>query len=153
DVGVRIVPNRQAIRGDVSQVDVSYLDASGHEIWDDYPDLDGSAQTGYFKPLPAARTHQVITFRCFPPLHAASLRIRLQPSRSGRAATIANSVLVAAQKRGLSVVVPVYRAEAFIGRLLRSLAEQTLGRAHFEAIFVINGPPDGSGAIIDAWAH
>ena len=153
NVGARIVPKRAAIRGDAGQVEISYLDASGHAIVGDYPDLEGSADTGYRKSLPLARTFQFITFRLFPPPDATRMQLAFRASPSNPSATIGNSVLVAAQRRGLSVVVPVHREEERIGRLLRSLGEQTLGREHFEVIFVINGPSDGSATIIDAWAQ
>ncbi|MDI1460071.1 glycosyltransferase [Catellatospora sp. KI3] len=50
---------------------------------------------------------------------------------------------------GISVVMPSYRGEAHIGRALASLAAQTLDPALFEVIVVLNGPPDGTRAVLD----
>jgi hypothetical protein len=50
---------------------------------------------------------------------------------------------------GISVVVPSYRGRHHIERCLRSLAGQTLDRARYEVIVVLNGPPDGTREVID----
>ena len=50
----------------------------------------------------------------------------------------------------ISVVVPVYRVEAYLDRCLRSITEQTY--RNLEIILVDDGSPDRSGAICDAWA-
>ncbi len=51
----------------------------------------------------------------------------------------------------ISVIVPVYRVEAYLDRCLISIAGQTYSR--LEIILVDDGSPDRSGAICDAWAE
>lgn len=51
----------------------------------------------------------------------------------------------------ISVIVPVYKAEAFIARCVDSILSQTL--PEFEMILVDDGSPDGSGAICDEYAR
>ncbi len=50
----------------------------------------------------------------------------------------------------LSVIVPVYRAEAFLNECVDSLLGQTL--RDMEIILVDDGSPDGSGAIMADYA-
>ncbi len=50
----------------------------------------------------------------------------------------------------ISVIVPVYKVEAYLDQCIRSIAEQTYG--NLEILLVDDGSPDGSGAICDAWA-
>ena len=50
----------------------------------------------------------------------------------------------------ISVIVPVYRVEAYVERCLASLAAQTW--PHMEVIMIDDGSPDGSGRICDGWA-
>ena len=50
----------------------------------------------------------------------------------------------------VSVIVPVYKAEAYLHRCVDSLLAQTL--AEFELLLVDDGSPDGSGAICDGYA-
>ncbi len=50
----------------------------------------------------------------------------------------------------ISVIVPVYRVEAYLDRCLRSITEQTY--RNLEIILVDDGSPDRSGDICDAWA-
>ena len=50
----------------------------------------------------------------------------------------------------ISVIVPVYRVEAYVERCLASLAAQTW--SHMEVIMIDDGSPDGSGRICDGWA-
>ena len=45
---------------------------------------------------------------------------------------------------GVSVVIPMYRAERYVHRLVEMLGRQTLDRELFEVIFIVNGPPDGT---------
>lgn len=50
----------------------------------------------------------------------------------------------------ISVIVPVYKAEAFLHRCVDSILAQTF--TDFELILVDDGSPDGSGAICDEYA-
>jgi glycosyltransferase involved in cell wall biosynthesis len=54
--------------------------------------------------------------------------------------------------RGVSVVVPAYRAVTRIDRCLETIAEQTLDREKFEALVVLNGPDDGARERIELFA-
>jgi glycosyltransferase involved in cell wall biosynthesis len=45
---------------------------------------------------------------------------------------------------GVSVITPTHRGEARIGRLLASIARQTLPQSLFEIIVITNGPDDGT---------
>ena len=58
--------------------------------------------------------------------------------------TMGNELLV-------SVIVPVYNAERFVGRCIESIVGQTYG--HIEVILVDDGSTDGSPAICDQWAE
>lgn len=51
----------------------------------------------------------------------------------------------------ISVIVPVYKAEAFIDRCVESILAQTF--KNFELILVDDGSPDNSGAICDSYAR
>lgn len=51
----------------------------------------------------------------------------------------------------ISVIVPVYRVEAYLDLCLRSITGQTY--RNLEIILVDDGSPDGSGTICDAWAE
>ncbi len=50
----------------------------------------------------------------------------------------------------ISVVVPVYRVEAYLGRCVESLRAQTYG--NLEILLVDDGSPDGCSALCDAYA-
>lgn len=50
----------------------------------------------------------------------------------------------------ISVIVPVYNVERYLGKCLASLAAQTY--SHMEVILVDDCSPDGSGQICDGWA-
>lgn len=50
----------------------------------------------------------------------------------------------------VSIILPIYNVEPYLARCLKSLQAQTV--SDFEAILVDDGSPDGSGAIIDAFA-
>lgn len=50
----------------------------------------------------------------------------------------------------ISVIVPVYKAEAYLDRCVGSIVDQTYG--NLEILLVDDGSPDQSGAICDAWA-
>lgn len=50
----------------------------------------------------------------------------------------------------ISVIVPVYKVEAYLDRCVESIVNQTFG--DFELILVDDGSPDRSGAMCDAWA-
>lgn len=51
----------------------------------------------------------------------------------------------------ISVIVPVYKVEAYLSQCIRSITEQTY--QNLEIILVDDGSPDQSGAICDAWAE
>ena len=50
----------------------------------------------------------------------------------------------------ISVIVPVYKVEQYVGKCLASLAAQTYPR--MEVLVVDDGSPDGSGQVCDSWA-
>lgn len=50
---------------------------------------------------------------------------------------------------GVTVIVPSFRGRDHITTCMRSLAAQTLDTARFEVIVVLNGPDDGTGALLD----
>lgn len=51
----------------------------------------------------------------------------------------------------ISLIVPVYRVEAYLDKCIRSLVEQTY--TNLEILLVDDGSPDASGAICDRWAQ
>ena len=51
----------------------------------------------------------------------------------------------------ISVIVPVYKVEAYLDKCLDSLTKQTY--ENLQILLVEDGSPDGSGAICDAWAE
>ncbi len=51
----------------------------------------------------------------------------------------------------VSVIVPVYKAEAYIDRCVQALLAQSF--SDFELILVVDGSPDRSGELCDAWAE
>ena len=52
----------------------------------------------------------------------------------------------------LSLVIPIYNCEAYLGRLLRSIDEQTTGLRNVQVILVNDGSTDKSGQIAKEWA-
>lgn len=50
----------------------------------------------------------------------------------------------------ISIVVPVYKVEKYLDRCIQSMTEQTY--TNLEIILVVDGSPDKSSAICDAWA-
>lgn len=50
-----------------------------------------------------------------------------------------------------SIVIPVYKVEAYLDECVRSVLGQTYGR--FQVILVDDGSPDRSGVMCDAWAE
>ena len=52
----------------------------------------------------------------------------------------------------ISVIVPVYNREKFIGRCLRSLMSQSIGINNFEIILVDDGSTDSSNKIYQAFS-
>ena len=51
----------------------------------------------------------------------------------------------------ISVIMPVYRVEDYVGRAIESMQKQTL--QEFEFLIVDDGSPDRSGEICDAYAR
>ena len=51
----------------------------------------------------------------------------------------------------ISVIVPVYKVEAYLDKCISSVAEQTYN--NLEIILVDDGSPDNSPAMCDAWAE
>lgn len=51
----------------------------------------------------------------------------------------------------ISVIVPVYKVEAYLDRCVRSVLDQTY--TDYEMILVDDGSPDNCGAMCDAWAE
>ena len=51
----------------------------------------------------------------------------------------------------ISVVVPVYKVEAYLDKCVQSIVDQTY--PNLEIILVEDGSPDNSGALCDAWAE
>lgn len=51
----------------------------------------------------------------------------------------------------LSVVVPTHQGAERLPRLLDSLTNQTLDPEHWEVIFILNGPDDGSFNLLESW--
>ena len=54
-------------------------------------------------------------------------------------------------KKKISIIVPVYNAKSYLYKLIESLKEQSY--SNFEGIFVDDGSTDGSGAVLDDYAH
>ena len=50
----------------------------------------------------------------------------------------------------ISIIVPVYKVEAYLDKCLTSLTNQTY--ENLEILLVEDGSPDGSGQLCDAWA-
>lgn len=55
-----------------------------------------------------------------------------------------------ANKPGISVIIPVYKVQDWVGRAIESIQAQTFG--NFELLLVDDGSPDESGAICDSYA-
>ena len=53
----------------------------------------------------------------------------------------------------VSVIVPVYNCRPSLGRALRSVYDQSIGRDRIEVIAVDDGSTDGSGEELDRWAE
>lgn len=54
------------------------------------------------------------------------------------------------QEIGISVIMPVYNVEKYVGKAIESILSQTL--KNFEFIIVDDGTPDRSGEICDEYA-
>jgi glycosyltransferase involved in cell wall biosynthesis len=53
----------------------------------------------------------------------------------------------------ISIIVPVYNVEAYLGNCLKSLLEQDLPPTDYEIIMVDDGSPDGSAKIIERYSE
>ncbi|MDB9812352.1 glycosyltransferase family 2 protein [Candidatus Pelagibacter sp.] len=53
---------------------------------------------------------------------------------------------------GISIIVPVYNREKFIGRCLRSLLSQTIGSSNFEIILIDDGSTDATEKIYQSFS-
>jgi glycosyltransferase involved in cell wall biosynthesis len=53
----------------------------------------------------------------------------------------------------VSVIVPVFNQERFLGRCLRSLVEQDFPRGDYEVVVVDDGSTDGTGQILDLFSE
>lgn len=51
----------------------------------------------------------------------------------------------------VSVIVPIYKVEAYLNQCIESIVKQTY--PHLEILLLDDGSPDGSGAICDRWAE
>ena len=47
-------------------------------------------------------------------------------------------------EKGISAIIPTYKGEAFISKLLDSLISQSIDPHLFEAIFIVNGELDST---------
>ena len=52
----------------------------------------------------------------------------------------------------VSIVVPVYNAEKYLDRCMKTLLEQSMPKGEYEIILVDDGSPDASGKICDNYA-
>ena len=55
------------------------------------------------------------------------------------------------EQQKISVIVPVYKVEAFLDRCVQSIADQSY--KNLEIILVDDGSPDNCPALCDAWAE
>ena len=51
----------------------------------------------------------------------------------------------------ISIIVPVFNREKYVGRCLRSLISQSIGRENFEIIVVDDGSTDDTNKILNAF--
>jgi glycosyltransferase involved in cell wall biosynthesis len=56
-------------------------------------------------------------------------------------------------KKLISVIIPVYNQELFLGRCLRSILSQSINREDFEIIVIDDGSKDGSLKIIQSFGN
>ncbi|WP_155293199.1 glycosyltransferase [Comamonas testosteroni] len=87
--------------------------------------------------------------RLLVPKNAKSLRLGIRKWGGIERVSILNSLFIDFLKPGVSIVIPTYKGEAFIGDCLNSLKRQTLDRSKWEAVVVINGEKDGTHNLIN----
>jgi glycosyltransferase involved in cell wall biosynthesis/CDP-glycerol glycerophosphotransferase (TagB/SpsB family) len=75
---------------------------------------------------------------------AAADRPTRPGSSEGRAAAVSRVV-------GLSLVIPIYNVERYLPDLLHSLTAQVPGAYTLQCVFVDDGSPDGSAALVERW--
>ncbi|MEJ5083864.1 glycosyltransferase [Ochrobactrum sp. MYb379] len=91
----------------------------------------------------------IISFRIHPPRNCTNIAIRLESTSSN--VDVHNQYNMIAVRRGISVVVGVYKEEDVISNVLESFSRQDADKSEFEIIFVVNGPKDQSEQIIAEW--
>ncbi|MCU0816052.1 MAG: glycosyltransferase [Cypionkella sp.] len=84
----------------------------------------------------------------FLPVAAGTQKLVVTPLSGPTAVELQPKLGVTFQPRGVTVVIPSFKAVARIEECLASLAAQTLARENYEVIVVLNGPEDGSEAVI-----
>lgn len=123
---------------------IEYQDAKGKELAYTGVDLVKSASVGLYKYLPTTTKDDFALVRLFVPKGCAKIGIGFQKWKVAHPVRIQNQIRFSSLQRGVSVVMPAYKAEKFIDQSLGSLAQQTLARDLFEVIVVLNGPKDNT---------
>ena len=54
-------------------------------------------------------------------------------------------------EKGISVIIPTYKGEKYISKLLDTLINQTMDFNLFEVILIVNGPKDNTESIIEKY--
>lgn len=110
-----------------------------------YDGIDGASQE-----CEIAHSDGFIAFRIHPPANRQHVAIRLEDTSF--IAEVYNEYSMVPVRKGISVIVGVYKEEKLIPNLLESITRQDAPRDRFEIIFVVNGPKDRSEDIIRNWA-
>lgn len=123
---------------------IEYQDTKGKELAYTGVDLVKSASVGLYKYLPTTTKDDFALVRLFVPKGCAKIGIGFQKWKVAHPVRIQNQIRFSSLQRGVSVIMPAYKAEKFIDQSLGSLAQQTLARDLFEVIVVLNGPKDNT---------